>query len=145
MKIVVSEKTQSQSQPLLKEWRPRLAGKEVAILREEFFTYLIALERKRSDRSGKPFMLILVDIGRLSGSDLQAPNGSIKTVLSALGESVRETDTIGWYRGKNQLGVLFTEFGAAKEDFHYHIISKKVLTALRNGDRRPEFCQCGSA
>jgi len=75
-------------------------------------------------------MLILLDIGRMSGSDTQARNGSIKKVLFALGESVRETDTIGWYRGENQLGVLFTEFGAAQEDFHYDIISKRVLTAL---------------
>ncbi len=132
MKTAVSEPTHSQSQPLLQKWRHRPASKDVEILREEFFTYLVALERKRSDRSGKPFMLILVDIGRLSGSDLLAPNGSIKKVLSALGESVRETDTIGWYQGKNQIGVLFTEFGAAKEDFHYQIISKRVLTALRN-------------
>jgi len=132
MKTAVSETTHSQSQPVLQKWRHQPASKNVEILREEFFTYLIALERKRSDRSGKPFMLILLDIGRLSGSDLQAPNGSIKKVLSALGGSVRETDTIGWYRGKNQLGVLFTEFGAAQEDFHYDIISKRVLTALRH-------------
>ena len=132
MKTAVSEKTHSQSQPLLLKWRHQPAGKDVEILREEFFTYLIALERKRSDRSGKPFMLILLDIGRLSGSDVQAPNGSIKKVLAALGGSVRETDTIGWYQGKNQLGVLFTEFGAAQEDFHYDILSKRVLTALHH-------------
>jgi len=130
MKTAVSEKTHSQSQPLLLKWRQQPASKDVEILREEFFTYLIALERKRSDRSGKPFMLIVLDIGRLSGSDDQTPDGSIKKVLFALGESVRETDTIGWYQGKNRLGVLFTEFGAAQEDFHFDIISKRVLTSL---------------
>ena len=75
-------------------------------------------------------MLIVLDIGRLSGSDDQTPDGSIKKVRFALGESVRETDTIGWYQGKDRLGVLFTEFGAAKEDFHFDIISKRVLTSL---------------
>lgn len=132
MKTSVSEKAHSGSQPLLHKLRHQQASKDVEILREEFFTYLIALERKRSDRSGKPFMLILVDMGKLSGSDLQAPSGSIKKVLSALGESVRETDTIGWYQGKNQIGVLFTEFGAANEDFHLDIIFERVLTALRS-------------
>jgi exopolysaccharide biosynthesis polyprenyl glycosylphosphotransferase len=77
------------------------------ILKAEDFRRMIALERKRSERSRKPFMLLLLDMG----DDLPSEkNGRILgKILSALSLSTRDTDVTGWYSNKCVVGVMFTE------------------------------------
>ena len=68
---------------------------------------MIALERKRSERSRKPFMLLLLDMG----DDIpSAKNGKILgKIVSALSASTRDTDVTGWYSNNCVVGVMFTE------------------------------------
>jgi exopolysaccharide biosynthesis polyprenyl glycosylphosphotransferase len=77
------------------------------VLNGDSFRRMLALERKRSERSRKPFLLVLVDLGeRLpSASNGKASNG----VVSALSLATRVTDVIGWYRDDSVIGILFTE------------------------------------
>jgi len=77
------------------------------ILKAEDFRRMIALERKRSERSRKPFMLLLLDMG----DDLPSEkNGRILgKILSALSISTRDTDVTGWYSNNCVVGVMFTE------------------------------------
>ena len=65
------------------------------VLSEGAFQRLISLERKRSERSQRPFVLLLIDGGpSLSGEK----NGRILLeMLAALQEATRETDVTGWY------------------------------------------------
>jgi hypothetical protein len=78
-----------------------------AILNAEGFRRTIAIERKRSERSRKPFMLLLLDMG----DDLPSEkNGRILgKILSALSASTRDTDVTGWYSNNCVVGVMFTE------------------------------------
>ena len=77
------------------------------ILKAEDFRRMIALERKRSERSRKPFMLLLLDMGDELPSE---KNGRILgKILSALSLSTRDTDVTGWYSNKCVVGVMFTE------------------------------------
>jgi exopolysaccharide biosynthesis polyprenyl glycosylphosphotransferase len=78
-----------------------------AILNAEDFRRMIALERKRSERSRKPFMLLLLDMG----DDLPSEkNGRILgKILSALSASTRDTDVTGWYSNDCVVGVMFTQ------------------------------------
>ena len=72
----------------------------------EFLRYL-CLERKRSERSGKPFLVMLVE-----GGELFAAGGrdSVPACLAeALLSSSRDTDLVGWYKTGSIMGVLFTE------------------------------------
>ena len=80
---------------------------ERSILDAEEFRRMIALERKRSERSRKPFMLLLLDMG----DDLPSEkNGRILgKILSALSVSTRDTDVTGWYSNNCVVGVMFTE------------------------------------
>ena len=77
------------------------------ILNAEEFRRMITLERKRSERSRKPFMLLLLDMGDELPSER---NGRILgKILSALALSTRDTDVTGWYSNNCVVGVMFTE------------------------------------
>ncbi len=77
------------------------------ILNAEDFRRMITLERKRSERSRKPFMLLLLDMGDHLPSER---NGRILgKILSALSTATRDTDVTGWYSNNCVVGVMFTE------------------------------------
>ena len=77
---------------------------EREILHEEAFTRMISVERKRTERSRKPFLLMLLETGHTSGTNGNVP----ANILSALLVSTRETDVVGWYKGQSTAGVIFT-------------------------------------
>jgi lipopolysaccharide/colanic/teichoic acid biosynthesis glycosyltransferase len=77
------------------------------VLNGESFQRMLALERRRSERSRKPFLLMLVDLGERLPS---ASNGRASNdIVSALSLATRVTDIIGWYRDDSVIGILFTE------------------------------------
>lgn len=74
---------------------------------EREFLQLLVLERKRSERSGRPFLLML-----LNGNGIFVPDGSERLrerFSTALLAAIRETDFIGWYEDGSVIGVVFTE------------------------------------
>ena len=79
----------------------------VEVLSEEVFHRMISLERKRSERSQRPFVLLLIDTGRDQPGDKQGR--VLIDMLSALQGATRETDVTGWYTTNSVVGVMFTE------------------------------------
>lgn len=80
---------------------------EREILQEEAFKRMIALERKRTERSAKPFLLTLLETGEQSSEEKSLP--ILTKVISALSNATRETDVIGWHKKNASVGVLFTQ------------------------------------
>jgi lipopolysaccharide/colanic/teichoic acid biosynthesis glycosyltransferase len=77
------------------------------VLNGDSFQRMLALERKRSERSRRPFLLMLGDLGERLPS---ASNGKASNdIVSALSLSTRVTDVIGWYKDDSVVGILFTE------------------------------------
>jgi lipopolysaccharide/colanic/teichoic acid biosynthesis glycosyltransferase len=77
------------------------------ILSREAFHRAISLERRRTERSGKPFLLMLLDMGdRLPPKTIEE---SLSKLLAALSASTRDTDVAGWYESDRIVGVMFTE------------------------------------
>ena len=78
------------------------------VLAEELFQRMISLERKRSERSRKPFLLMIVDMG-----DQQRPSErvtkALTSILTGISEGTRETDVVGWFKTGHSVGVMFTE------------------------------------
>jgi lipopolysaccharide/colanic/teichoic acid biosynthesis glycosyltransferase len=68
---------------------------------------MLSLERKRSERSGRSFLLMLVNLGTLLQMDER--DKILPQLVAALSCSTRETDIAGWYREGAILGVIFTE------------------------------------
>lgn len=79
----------------------------IEVLSEETFHRRIAQERKRSERSQRPFVLLLIDAGRTQpGAD---QGRFLLDLLPALQGATRETDVTGWYKTNAVVGVMFTE------------------------------------
>ncbi len=99
------------------------------ILAEPAFLRTLSLERKRAERSRKPFVLMLVD-GRSSLPGAVRAVAVGKTMAPIL-SSVRETDVVGWYKDQTTLGVLFPELGGADQKVAVKALHTKVTSALQ--------------
>src|SRR5271165_5448844 len=76
-------------------------------LTADAFKRRISLERKRTERSAKPFLLMLLETGKEIG---RGKDGQVfASTISALLASTRETDAVGWYEDQRALGVMFTD------------------------------------
>lgn len=98
-------------------------------LQEETFQSMLTLERRRAERSSKPFVLMVLETGVEGESDASDHLASkVKTVLF---NTTRETDLIGWYKHGFALGVLFTEISLEFSTPITEILRAKVLAALQ--------------
>ncbi len=68
---------------------------------------MISLERKRTERSAKPFLLMLLETGEQNSEEKNRQ--LLAKVISALLDATRETDIIGWHKKNACVGVLFTD------------------------------------
>ncbi|MGO9863422.1 MAG: sugar transferase [Terriglobales bacterium] len=99
------------------------------VLSQEAFRSVIARERKRSERSQRPFVLLLIDTGRRVPANGQGR--VLLDMLSALGGATRETDMTGWYTENSVLGVMFTEIDLDNNSVLSTILSR-VGAVLRD-------------
>lgn len=101
---------------------------------EDYFNRMLSLERKRTQRSKKPFLLMLLEISKLVNPH---PNlvviGRIGSVLEA---GIRETDVRGWYRKGHVIGVIFTELESAGEAVREKIFAKLLHSLAQAVDPR---------
>lgn len=81
----------------------------------------LTLERRRAERSHKPFALMLIQLNELMGTP--SYEKAVEGVVSGLAFATRETDLIGWYENEAVLGVIFTEIDLTG--------SSSVLSALQ--------------
>jgi len=100
------------------------------VLNEEAFLRMVSLERKRTERSGKPFLLMLLEAGNgLSSGKRERLLGSL---VSALTLTTRETDVTGWYRDGSVFGVMFTELGMEDRNSIIGTVLQRVSATLRD-------------
>jgi exopolysaccharide biosynthesis polyprenyl glycosylphosphotransferase len=110
-----------------------------SILTEEYFHKMICVERKRAERSGKPFLLMLLDTGRMLPSE---KNGKVlQNVLSALALSTRDTDLTGWYKSNSVVGIMFTEIAVDLKKSILATMLLRVSSALRDCLTLEQFSQ----
>jgi lipopolysaccharide/colanic/teichoic acid biosynthesis glycosyltransferase len=114
-----------------------LPVEERGVLNEGAFHRMISLERKRTERSRKPFLLMLLDMGNGLRSD--ANGKALDKILSALSLSTRETDVTGWYKSNSIVGVMFTEFGAEDRNSILSTMMTRVSETLRDNLSSQQF------
>jgi len=96
-------------------------------LSQELFARTLYIEQKRTERSGRGFVLVL-----LESTVLLKPQGdhqALEDVLRALSACSRETDSIGWHKEGSTIGVIFTELGG---DGDLQSAAKIVRTKVTN-------------
>ena len=95
-------------------------------LQENVFHSMLTLERRRAERSGKPFVLMLLDANLEYGSAAVILEEAAEVIMA----SKRETDLAGWYKKSDILGVIFTEVSIEGERPLTEILRTKFETAL---------------
>jgi lipopolysaccharide/colanic/teichoic acid biosynthesis glycosyltransferase len=109
------------------------------ILSEESFKRMIAIERKRTERSREPFLLMLVEAGRAHGTEKSSK--ALDKIVSAMLSSTRETDVVGWYKGQTTVGVMFTGLTVKDKSAVLSTILNRVSAALRDELPSDQFSQ----
>ncbi|MGB7220845.1 MAG: hypothetical protein WBD07_18740 [Vicinamibacterales bacterium] len=87
-------------------------GRSGQAYNEQAFGYFLEIERKRSERSNRPFLLLLVDLKKEPGEPEKnlGLNPALATRLfSGLWTCLRETDFVGWYREGRVAGAVLTQ------------------------------------
>jgi len=103
---------------------------ERGVLNEGTFKRMISVERKRTERSRKPFLLMLLDMGTCQGSERNGK--ALDSIVSALLASTRETDVTGWYKNRATVGVMFTELVVDDKNSILSTMLTRVSTTLRD-------------
>jgi lipopolysaccharide/colanic/teichoic acid biosynthesis glycosyltransferase len=86
------------------------------------FQHLLRIERQRTERSKKPFLLLLLDISNLIKE--KPPQEILAKLNSSLVSALRETDIRGWYDHNRIIGVIFTEMSSLDEPTIEGVFSK---------------------
>ena len=112
---------------------------EREVLNEGAFKRMISIERKRTERSRTPFLLMLLDTGDHQVSE---KNGkALDSIVSALLASTRETDVTGWYKNRATVGVMFTELVVVDKNSLLSTMLSRVSTTLRDNLTFEQFNQ----
>ena len=100
------------------------------ILNQEAFHRVISLERRRTERSRKPFVLMLLDMGDHLPSDATAK--SLGKLLAGVSLCTRATDVAGWYKADCVIGVMFTEIALDDRKTIVSTMISRVSDMLQN-------------
>src|SRR5207249_3846912 len=110
-----------------------LEGRLGQAYNEQAFRSFLAIERKRSERSGCPFLLLLVALKEQSGVTVRIDPMVAPKLFSALWLCLRETDCIGWYREERVAGAVLTERGDRHPTEVCRLIGQRVSGVLSEG------------
>jgi lipopolysaccharide/colanic/teichoic acid biosynthesis glycosyltransferase len=106
-----------------------LPAERAIVFKEEAFHSMLTLERRRAERSGKPFVLMLLDSHAVHKNGNSA--SIVERLTSIVSKATRETDIVGWYEDGQVFGVIFTEIKLEGKNAVTEILHSKVVAALR--------------
>jgi lipopolysaccharide/colanic/teichoic acid biosynthesis glycosyltransferase len=101
----------------------RLLEADHIFLAEDAFTSILRLERKRTERSGKPFLLMLLNVEEIVGSHDKEP--LLFEAASSLFAAAREVDIKGWYEHDRIMAIIFAEISGIHEK-----VTRKIFTKV---------------
>lgn len=120
-------------------YRPASATDDGALelVPEALFKKVLSLERRRSERSGRKFVLMLVHAHNYP----YAQNGDamLAGITKALSLTTRETDLQGWYKQGRVIGTICTEIGSGSMTAILNTLHSKVTSAMRHHLNREQM------
>jgi exopolysaccharide biosynthesis polyprenyl glycosylphosphotransferase len=114
---------------------------EREVLDELSFQRMITRERKRTERSHKPFLLMLLDLGHALPTERSGQ--VLRKLLSGLSAATRETDVTGWYSDNAIVGIMFTEVTADERSSIMTTMMARVTEILQKNLSLHQFSQVG--
>lgn len=109
------------------------------VFNEDVFKRMIAIERKRTERTKEPFLLMLLELGKSQAAE--KVEKSLEGVVTAMRISTRETDVLGWYKDRSVAGVVFTGLTIEDKSAVLSAILGKVRNALHRELSAEQFDQ----
>lgn len=100
-----------------------------SLLEEQAFLQVLHIEQKRSERSGRPFVLMVLRPAPPDGKTGTVCNWPAE-LLSCLTRATRETDVKGWYRKDGAVGVIFTEIPSTSAQQTLEVLERKITKLL---------------
>jgi len=107
-----------------------LTGDQREALGENSFKRMIAVERKRTERSKEPFLLMLVELS--DDPESSETRKVMEHMLTVLRACSRETDVIGWYKESSIVGVMFTGLVINDRSLILSTILGRISSLLRH-------------
>jgi hypothetical protein len=101
-----------------------------SIYDEEAFRYFLEIERRRADRSGCPFLLMLINIRHGTQNTGAMDDRTAAQIFCAVSACLRNTDFVGWYRTGRTAGGVLTQDSERATDDSLDRISDRVRGAL---------------
>ncbi len=102
---------------------------------EAAFLQTVQWEIRRTERSGRPFMLALIRSDAFGG---QSGRRIVSNLVAAIEASTRETDRLGWYEHNKTLGIILTEIGETNEA-KVKLLAQKITSAMQQAVSAREF------
>ncbi len=123
-------------------WRPQIQirsddgalviqhpAKSPVLIDQKAFLHVLHIEQKRAERSGRKFILVLIDCEHLMASR-ESNEATLEKLKTTVSVASRETDIHGWYREGSQLGLILTEIDPEKAKDAAEKIWAKTKMAL---------------
>jgi lipopolysaccharide/colanic/teichoic acid biosynthesis glycosyltransferase len=130
LKVSVKEQAQSGAgRKVLARIGDVLPGRK-DVLTERTFHALLMHERRRAERSRKPFVLMLLEMHPLHAKSVGASFSD--RVISAVAGATREIDLFGWYEERRILAVIFAELNVEENVPVAELLRAKIETVLRD-------------
>ncbi len=104
-------------------------GRE-GVLAEATFHALLTHERRRAERSRKPFVLMLLELHAQHAKSVSSAFS--ERVKAAIAGATRETDLIGWYEEGRILAVIFAELNVEENVPVAELLRSKIERVLDN-------------
>jgi lipopolysaccharide/colanic/teichoic acid biosynthesis glycosyltransferase len=117
--------------------RPQRLSELRDLLPEQQFLRALCLERKRTERSRNPFVLMLLSVATSTKKSI-GEEPMLDRIVPTILRSVRETDIVGWHKDYATLGVIFAELGLANKESVLGALRERVATGLRSVLRTEE-------
>ncbi|MDR2728345.1 MAG: sugar transferase, partial [Chitinispirillales bacterium] len=113
-------------------------------LSQRDFRAAVVMERKRSERSNKPFLLLLLDFTAFYTQSVKFETAgemdlhtAFEKFIELLGTSLRGIDSMGWYDKGKILGIIFPETDLSSKDALLDKVKAHLNFTL--GERRGFF------
>src|SRR5215469_1806092 len=129
LKLITEKKVQPKSAKRRSSSRHRPPVGRRDLLPEETFRALLALERRRAERSCRPFVLMLLDTSAVDAE--KRGSALFERLSSVVAGAIRESDLIGWYEEESVLAVIFTEVSTDENCSVTEVLCAKVVNTLR--------------
>jgi hypothetical protein len=106
-------------------------GRTGGAFNEEMFHHFLAIETKRSERSNRPFLLLLIDLKQEPGRDTNIDSTVAARLFEGLSQCLRETDVVGWYLEQQIVGAVLTQFEGVSGTEFAQVVRQRLRTVMR--------------